>query len=351
MAKDDDLKQKSGSLEDAQQKIAAIKSQFIGHRLEKVLVYGFWDFNSAIDGPITLPEYLAHPKHHIAYESPALLIFDNQKQLMIDLYYEYEYRFGVDERTVDNIVDMETFAMTKDDDMYNLTFRSREEYFDLSCMFRKNVIGKKLIDITAHGYVYEDYSDFEYLRLKFEDGCYLFAKEGLDNTNLSAVKNTPLFCRKAEEKDADDVAWIHNRTWLTSYYNLIPQEVLHQKMTDKTGIDKERQRINRGLAYVIETENEIVGFLTLGDTIAEETEIAIFYVLQEYQDMGIGSRLLKFVLEDLKNNGCKKVFLWTLKDFLPSNKFYTKHGAILTGEEKDWKYGLKIVKYEFNLSN
>lgn len=147
--------------------------------------------------------------------------------------------------------------------------------------------------------------------------------------------------RKAEEKDADDVAWIHNRTWLTSYYNLIPQEVLHQKMTDKTGIDKERQRINRGLAYVIETENEIVGFLTLGDTIAEETEIAIFYVLQEYQDMGIGSRLLKFVLEDLKNNGCKKVFLWTLKDFLPSNKFYTKHGAILTGEEKDMEIRLE----------
>ena len=133
----------------------------------------------------------------------------------------------------------------------------------------------------------------------------------------------------------------------TLYY--VPQEVLNDRKVTKERLEKMKSDIRQGLVFVVSADNRPAGFLALAPGLGEEAEIAVFYIAPAYQRQGLGGKLLHFVLEKLKYNDCKKVFLWTMKDFPASNSFYRKAGGKATGEEQEWKYGLKVMKFEFFL--
>lgn len=156
-------------------------------------------------------------------------------------------------------------------------------------------------------------------------------------------------CRQATEKDAALLAQIHVEAWKHSYRNYVPQEVLNDRKVTKERLEKMKSDIRQGLVFVVSADNRPAGFLALAPGLGEEAEIAVFYIAPAYQRQGLGGKLLHFVLEKLKHNGCKKVFLWTMKDFPASNSFYRKAGGKATGEEQEWKYGLKVMKFEFFL--
>lgn len=156
-------------------------------------------------------------------------------------------------------------------------------------------------------------------------------------------------CRQATEKDAALLAQIHVETWKHSYRNYVPQEVLDDRKVTKERLEKMKNDIRQGLVFVVSIDDRPAGFLTLASGFGEEAKIAAFYIAPAYQRQGLGGKLLDFVLEKLKHNGGKKVFLWTMKDFPASNSFYRKAGGKATGEEQEWKYGIKVMKFEFFL--
>lgn len=156
-------------------------------------------------------------------------------------------------------------------------------------------------------------------------------------------------CCQATEKDAALLAQIHVETWKHSYRNYVPQEVLDDRKVTKERLEKMKNDIRQGLVFVVSIDDRPAGFLTLASGFGEEAKIAAFYIAPAYQRQGLGGKLLDFVLEKLKHNGGKKVFLWTMKDFPASNSFYRKAGGKATGEEQEWKYGIKVMKFEFFL--
>ena len=59
-----------------------------------------------------------------------------------------------------------------------------------------------------------------------------------------------------------------------------------------------------------------------------------------YQHQGIGTMMLKHLLNHLKNKGCKGVMLSVSKRNINANNFYEKNGMKIIGENKNNLRGL-----------
>jgi ribosomal protein S18 acetylase RimI-like enzyme len=82
----------------------------------------------------------------------------------------------------------------------------------------------------------------------------------------------------------------------------------------------------------IDNEN-IVGIVTYGKCREEDKfdlinsgEIHAIYILKEYQQRGVGKKLINFAIKDLMNENYNKVVIWSLKDN-SSVEFYKKIGG------------------------
>lgn len=94
----------------------------------------------------------------------------------------------------------------------------------------------------------------------------------------------------------------------------------------------------------------MVGYASINRNTEIEAEIATFYILPQYQRLGIGGTLLKEVLKNLKQLNYNKVVVWTMKNFKQSNDFYKKYGGIPTGNIKKLNYyDIDVVEFVFSL--
>lgn len=143
-------------------------------------------------------------------------------------------------------------------------------------------------------------------------------------------------------QDAALLAQIHVEAWKHSYRNYVPQEVLNDRKVTTERLEKMKNDIRQGLVFVVSANNWPAGFLALAPGFGEEAEIAVFYIAPAYQRQGLGGKLLDFVLKKLKHNGCKKVFLWTMKDFPPPILFTKKRAAKLPARYKNGNMTLRL---------
>jgi len=90
-----------------------------------------------------------------------------------------------------------------------------------------------------------------------------------------------------------------------------------------------RQHFNPTARQIISVAEKDVGVLIVEES---ETEIHLSEVeiLPEYQNQGIGTSVLKMVLEEAESTG-KTVALQVLK-VNPARSLYERHGFIVTGE-------------------
>ncbi|MBU5439155.1 GNAT family N-acetyltransferase [Tissierella sp. MSJ-40] len=147
--------------------------------------------------------------------------------------------------------------------------------------------------------------------------------------------------RYAEIKDVEGMVDVNFKTWRTTYTGIINEDFLLER--EKKREDRiERSKNNFGKLGVegrkvykcvaIDNEN-IVGIVTYGKCREEDKfdlinsgEIYAIYILKEYQQRGIGKKLIDFAVKDLMNENYNKVVIWALKDN-PSVEFYRKIGG------------------------
>lgn len=92
--------------------------------------------------------------------------------------------------------------------------------------------------------------------------------------------------------------------------------------------------------YKIIYENSIAGVILIYHTGKEHARIDRFYILPEYQDLGLGSRAIKLVQELFQD-----VKIWTLDTMQQSSRnhhFYEKNGYELAGQDADERYYCKV---------
>ncbi|WP_048647332.1 GNAT family N-acetyltransferase [Nitratireductor soli] len=137
--------------------------------------------------------------------------------------------------------------------------------------------------------------------------------------------------RRAEPRDAEAVAEVHDSAWRGAYAGIIPYRAL-SRMIGRRGPKWWSNAIRRSATVlVIEIGGEIAGYATLGRNRArelkQEGEIYELYLRPEYQGVGLGSRLFKAAREMLSAHGLKGLVVWALEDNGNALAFYAGAGG------------------------
>ncbi len=149
-----------------------------------------------------------------------------------------------------------------------------------------------------------------------------------------------LTIRNAVPGDEVDVAKVQMCSWAQTYHGVLPDNLLHPwDGRQLAGIWRKRlvDPVSRALSYVAEEDgSRIVGFGICnekrGRALPTTGEIALLYVLESYQGLGLGRRLLRAMASALRSNGFRSTGAWVLADNEPAIGFYRNLGGIQTVE-------------------
>lgn len=160
--------------------------------------------------------------------------------------------------------------------------------------------------------------------------------------------------REARAVDAPAIARVHVESWQSAYAGLLPDTVLAH-MCERTHTTKWArilgQRKQREIVLVAELPNQgVVGFGSCGRVrekrLPHAGEVFTLYVLPEFQDRGIGRRLLHRLFAALVARGMTSAMAWVLAEN-PSRFFYeTMRGRrVAERDEMLWNTLLHEVAY------
>lgn len=140
--------------------------------------------------------------------------------------------------------------------------------------------------------------------------------------------------RHATLKDVEAIATIITAAWKTAYKGIIDPDY-----ADHLKIDKYRdiftQNINDEKEIILVNHDTIVnGFVSGVATAGQyDCEIVGLYVHPEYQHKGIGTALLKTMVDHFMIKGKKNLIIWTLNG-AKNNLFYKQAGGIKKEDKK-----------------
>ncbi len=116
-----------------------------------------------------------------------------------------------------------------------------------------------------------------------------------------------MLIRQATVADAEGIAIVHVDCWRTTYKEIMPSDFLDNLSYEKRK-DIWIKNINRDENYVYVAENnegKIVGFIDGGKRDTNQVEnsgdLTAIYILENFQRMGIGKKLIKELFLNSKN--------------------------------------------------
>ena len=142
--------------------------------------------------------------------------------------------------------------------------------------------------------------------------------------------------REAIEDDIVGVAKVRVDTWRAAYKGIIPDEFLeslsHQSVAERWKKAFWENKNAAVGAFVAENEQqEIVGIAMCGPEQSQDAvyqgEIYVLYVLPQYQNLGIGRRLVAACVQHLMHHlQAKSLLIWVIAEN-PYRKFYESLGG------------------------
>lgn len=164
--------------------------------------------------------------------------------------------------------------------------------------------------------------------------------------------------RKATVADCEAIVDINIKTWQTAYHQIFDQSVFIKRASEREiRVERLKRSVEESTVtqvMVAEIEQKVIGFILYGpdrDCVNEELdgEIYAIYILEAYQDKGIGKQLIH---EAVKEMPYEKILIWALKDN-PNTKVYENLGGINLHTKKITIGGCSYVElgYVFNKSN
>jgi len=146
--------------------------------------------------------------------------------------------------------------------------------------------------------------------------------------------------REAIQEDVEQLTNVHVLSWQSAYRGLIPNNALdnidyqaRSEMWSKAICESPSETV------VAVVDKKVVGFANFGSyrdesDVLKAGEIRAIYLLPELWNKGIGSQLLEYATEILKNE-CETVLLWVLDSNQQAIRFYEHHGFVQDGINKE----------------
>ena len=137
--------------------------------------------------------------------------------------------------------------------------------------------------------------------------------------------------RAARPGDAQRIARIDVETWRAAYAGILTTPFLVGLSTQRRelGWATVIEREPRDVRVAVNDDGEILGFGSCGRSrgAAEFAgEVFTLYVAPDWQNQGIGRRLLLALFERLVAQGCASAIIWVLRDN-PGRFFYRRVGG------------------------
>ena len=170
--------------------------------------------------------------------------------------------------------------------------------------------------------------------------------------------------RRASRNDASAIGRVHVETWQSAYPGLLPDAMLagmsdvrQSAMWSQTLSDP---REARGVFVADDEDAGVVGFGSCGPvrdtpegldgTEQRVGEVYLLYVEPDFQNQGIGRRLLDALFRQLRADGFDTAVLWMLAQN-PTRFFYEGLGGRKVGERTDTFSGADVDEVAYAWSN
>jgi GNAT superfamily N-acetyltransferase len=140
--------------------------------------------------------------------------------------------------------------------------------------------------------------------------------------------STAIRIRRSEPGDAGYVAYMHGRYYCKHHGFAAASEYYFIKHLADFVHDPEG-----GGLWIAEADGNVVGSVAIVRVDRNTAQFRWFLVDENYQNMGIGSRLMKTALGFCRENHYSNAFLWTFKGLDPARHLYDKAGFVLTEEK------------------
>ena len=143
--------------------------------------------------------------------------------------------------------------------------------------------------------------------------------------------------RRANIEDVHQLVTVNLETWKSTYGNFMSTELLERRTKDRLVMERNYLELIKkyNQIYVVEVEGVVIGYISYGPSEMEgyemHGEVYTFYILEEYQGRGYGSKMLRMAFDDLRNQGYKDVVITCLWDNIDGVNFYKKHGGEVVG--------------------
>lgn len=137
--------------------------------------------------------------------------------------------------------------------------------------------------------------------------------------------------RPASRDDAPSIARVHVDSWRTTYRSIVPEEHLAKlSYTERENLWIRVVTDPTQSTHVAEEGGHIVGFANGGRNRGDERDYAgelyAVYLLQTYQQQGVGRRLTLAIAKDLEKAKMRSMIVWVLREN-PACEFYKKLGG------------------------
>ena len=175
-------------------------------------------------------------------------------------------------------------------------------------------------------------------------------------TNLTE----PWTVRPATPDDAEAIESVRIATWKACYRGIVPDDYLDSltvKSSRVAGLRTAIDRAEMGASLVAVAGSRTIGMGSAGPPqdgrVKKGTgEIHAVYVQPDWQGRGVGRALLERLTSGLIALGYRSAILWTLRDRVPTRRFYEANGWVVDGAQDrlDLQGPVHLVRYARDLS-
>jgi ribosomal protein S18 acetylase RimI-like enzyme len=166
--------------------------------------------------------------------------------------------------------------------------------------------------------------------------------------------------RRGAKADAASIGRVHVETWQAAYAGLLPDSLLAAMSDVRQSAWWSRLLADpgeaRGVFVADDQEMGVVGFGSCGPVRDPPEgldgreirvgEVYTLYVEPDFQNQGLGRRLLDALFRQLRADGCDTAVLWMLADN-PSRFFYEGLGGERIGQRVDTMAGVDVEELAF----
>ena len=122
--------------------------------------------------------------------------------------------------------------------------------------------------------------------------------------------------------DAGQLARIDVESWAAAYGRIMPAEYIERRRMVRRAAAWHHALERHETVLVAQADRRLVGFGSL-----HGPEIAMLYLLPQYQGRGIGKLLFRRALEEIRDAGHDSAYLWVLVNNHRARRFYAANGG------------------------